>query len=113
MGRKANPAIIGAFVLGAIALGVLGLIVLGSGPFFRDTPACVVCFPGSGDGLSGGRPVKVEGVEVGSVTDIRLRAPGAGIASVKEIAEEGIRIPVFIEIDNDKMSNLGAAGRNL
>ena len=26
---------------------------------------------------------------------------------------EGIRIPVFIEIDNDKLSNLGAGGRNL
>jgi paraquat-inducible protein B len=113
MGKKANPAIIGAFVLGAIALCVVGLIVLGSGRFFRNTARFVVFFPGTVDGLSVGAPVKVKGVEVGSVTDIRLRAPGAGIASVKEIAEEGIRIPVFIEIDNDKMSNLGAAGRNL
>jgi paraquat-inducible protein B len=113
MGKKANPAIIGAFVLGAIALGVLGLIVLGSGRFFRNTARFVIFFPGAVDGLSIGAPVKVKGVEVGSVTDIRLRAPGTRLASAKELAAEGIRIPVFIELDNDKLSNLGASGQNL
>ncbi len=112
MGKKASPAIIGAFVLGAIALGVFGILMLGSGRFFRNTARFVVFFPGTVDGLSVGAPVKVKGVEIGSVTDIRLRAPGAGAASFKDMAE-GIRIPVFIEMDNDKLSNLGASGRNL
>jgi paraquat-inducible protein B len=112
MGKKANPAIIGAFVLGAIALGVFGILMFGSGRLFRNTAQFVVFFPGAVDGLSVGAPVKIKGVEVGSVTDIRLRVAGTGVASVKELAE-GIRIPVFIEVDNDKLSNLGAGGRNL
>jgi paraquat-inducible protein B len=33
--------------------------------------------------------------------------------AAKELAAEGIRIPVFIELDNDKLSNLGASGQNL
>jgi phospholipid/cholesterol/gamma-HCH transport system substrate-binding protein len=112
MGKKANPAIIGAFVLGAIALGVFGILMFGSGRLFRNTAQFVVFFPGAVDGLSVGAPVKIKGVEVGSVTDIRLRVAGTGVATVKELAE-GIRIPVFIEVDNDKLSNLGAGGRNL
>jgi phospholipid/cholesterol/gamma-HCH transport system substrate-binding protein len=112
MGKKANPAIIGAFVLGAIALGVFGILMFGSGRLFRNTAQFVVFFPGAVDGLSVGAPVKIKGVEVGSVTDIRVRVAGTGVATVKELAE-GIRIPVFIEVDNDKLSNLGAGGRNL
>jgi paraquat-inducible protein B len=112
MGKKASPAIIGAFVLGAIALGVFGILMFGSGRLFRNTTQFVVFFPGTVDGLSVGAPVKLKGVEIGSVTDIRLRVAGAGVVSVKQMAE-GIRIPVFIEIDNDKLSNLGAGGRNL
>src|SRR5207249_5081533 len=112
MGKKASPAIIGAFVLGAIALGVFGVLMFGSGRFFRNTARFVVFFPGTVDGLSVGAPVKVKGVEVGSVTDIRLRVAGAGTVNPKEMAE-GIRIPVFIEVDNDKLSNLGANSRNL
>jgi paraquat-inducible protein B len=107
MGRKANPAIIGAFVLGAIALGVFGIIMLGTGRFFRNTTRFVVFFPGTVDGLSVGAPVKIKGVEIGSVTDIRLRVEGAGVVSAKQISEAIQRIPVFIEIDNDKLSNLG------
>ncbi|MCC6765300.1 MAG: hypothetical protein IT293_11625 [Deltaproteobacteria bacterium] len=37
MGRKANPVIIGAFVVGAVALAVAGIVMLGSGRFFADT----------------------------------------------------------------------------
>jgi phospholipid/cholesterol/gamma-HCH transport system substrate-binding protein len=112
MGKKANPAIIGAFVLGAIALGVFGILMLGSGRFFRNTTQFVIFFPGAVDGLSVGAPVKIKGVEIGSVTDIRLRVEGAGTENVNEITE-GFRIPVFIEIDNDKLSSLGAGRRNL
>ena len=96
MGRKANPVVIGAFVVGAIALAVMGIIVFGSGRLFADTTSFVSYFTGSVDGLSVGSPVKFKGVEIGEVTSIQL-----------DLGEEA-RIPVWIEIDNKKIVAYGA-----
>jgi paraquat-inducible protein B len=57
MGRKANPALIGAFVIGALALAVIGVVVLGSGRFFRETVQCVVYIDSTKNGLHVGAPV--------------------------------------------------------
>jgi paraquat-inducible protein B len=35
MSQKANPAVIGVFVVGAVALLVTGVLVFGSGRFFH------------------------------------------------------------------------------
>lgn len=96
MGRKANPLVIGAFVVGAIALAVLGIVIFGSGRFFADTTPFVMYFTGSVDGLSVGSPVKFKGVEIGSVKSIQL-----------DLGEEA-RIPVWVEIDNRKIVARGA-----
>lgn len=42
--RKANPALIGAFVLGAIALAVVAVLLFGSGRFFKKTTRWVIYF---------------------------------------------------------------------
>ena len=97
MGRKANPVVIGAFVVGAVALAVLGIVVFGSGRFFADTTAFVMYFSGSVDGLSVGSPVKFKGVEIGAVTSIQL-----------DLGSEEARIPVWIEVDNKKIIACGA-----
>lgn len=108
MGSKANPAVIGAFVVGAVALAVVSLLVFGSGRMFRSTAKFICFFPGAVDGLNVGAPVKFKGVEVGSVTDIRLRLGEAPkLAEVQQVAI-GVRIPVTIEIDNDKVASQGA-----
>ena len=73
MGKKANPAVIGAFVVGAVVLAVAGLLVFGSGKMFKHTVKFVCFFPGAVDGLNVGAPVRFKGVEVGSVIDVRLR----------------------------------------
>jgi paraquat-inducible protein B len=101
MGKKANPAVIGAFVVGAIALAVTGLLVFGSGRLFRHTAKFICFFPGAVDGLNVGAPVKFKGVEIGSVTDIRLRL-GDTRAVERSDVSKGVRIPVFIEIDPEK-----------
>jgi len=101
MGRKANPTIIGAFVVGALVLSVGALLVLGSGRFFKNTVGFVIFFPGSVNGLNVGAPVKFKGVAIGEVTKIRL--------SVAEAYREDFQIPVFIEIDPQTMSDYGAA----
>ena len=106
MGKKANPALIGAFVVGAIALLVIGLVLFGSGQLFKHTTKFVLFFPGAVDGLNIGAPVKFKGVEVGSVKDIKIRFGQVGDVTAERVAE-GIRIPVMIEIDNDKILSEG------
>src|SRR5438309_1964958 len=99
MGRKANPAIIGAFVIGAVALTVVAVTVWGSGKLFRRQYPCVCYFPGSVNGLSAGAPVKFRGVQIGEVTDVRL---------LYAQARGTPRIPVFLTIDNERMRGLGS-----
>ena len=100
MGRRASPAVIGAFVLGAMALAVIGITIFGSGKLFRKTSTFVIYFPGSVDGLNVGAPVKFKGVEIGSVTQIRI--------NLGEYRAQDSRIPVFVEIDDARASQQGA-----
>ena len=72
MSRRANPTVIGAFVLGAAAIAVLAVIVLGGGRFFQRSVTFVMAFS-EVSGLSVGAPVMVKGVQVGQVTRIQLR----------------------------------------
>ena len=57
MSKRANPALIGAFVLGAIALTVAAVVTIGSGHLFRNTLKFVLYFQGSVNGLEKGSPV--------------------------------------------------------
>lgn len=108
MGKKANPAVIGAFVVGAIALAVAGLLIFGSGRMFKHMIRFVCFFPGQVNGLNVGAPVKFKGVEIGSVTDINIRFGSEDGAMNAETVSKGIRIPVMIEIDQDKVTSRGA-----
>ena len=47
MGKKANPTVIGGFVVGAVALAVAGVLVFGGGQFWASTILWVSYFPGS------------------------------------------------------------------
>src|SRR6185295_10960648 len=108
MGSKANPAVIGAFVVGAIALAVIGIVVFGSGQLFKSTTKAVCFFSGDINGLSVGAPVKFKGVAIGSVSDIRLRLKGETNYLTAESVADGLRIPVVIQLDNDKLIEEGA-----
>jgi paraquat-inducible protein B len=98
MSRKANPTLIGAFVVGAIVLSVLAVVALGAGRYFHKTYEFVLYFSGSVNGLRAGAPVKFRGVEVGSVKDIRLQLDPS--------LEVG-RIPVIVELDPAKITSRG------
>jgi paraquat-inducible protein B len=98
MNKKISPAVIGAFVLGAVALIIIAILVFGSGRLFRQTREFVLYFDNSVNGLRIGAPVKVKGVEVGSVKDIRLQL---------ERGKEP-KIPVIIELDLEKFLSRGA-----
>jgi paraquat-inducible protein B len=100
-GRRANPAVIGAFVLGAVALGAAVVVVWGSGLFFRHTVTFVSYFGGSVNGLNLGAPVKFRGVQIGSVTQIRSR-----LAPPANLKPEELRIPVWFDLDPQQVSGL-------
>lgn len=99
MGKKANPAVIGAFVVAAVALAVAGLVVFGGGKFLRETQQWVLYFDESIKGLAIGAPVIFKGVKVGSVTAIRV---------VVDRETVTIRTPVFVEIESHRFTD--AAG---
>src|SRR5262245_34523253 len=97
MGKKANPTLIGLFVVGAIALAVIGVLVFGSGQFFKHTEKFVLFFPGSVNGLSAGASVKFKGVDIGTVKDIKLVLEREGKK------DSQFTIPVFVEVDPSKI----------
>jgi paraquat-inducible protein B len=92
--KKANPTIIGGFVLGAIALVVVAVAVFGSGKFFSRHPRAVAFFQGNIQGLTVGSIVTLRGVEVGAVKAIQLNLD---VKTMEPI------IPVYMEFDPDRL----------
>ena len=72
MAPKANYFKIGLFVLIAFALIVTGLALLGAAALFERTYPVVTYMDESVQGLAVGAPVKIRGVEIGKVAEIRL-----------------------------------------
>jgi paraquat-inducible protein B len=72
MSRKANPTLIGTFVLGAIALAVVATLLLAGGNWFGERRQHVLYFEGAAQGLQVGAPVVFLGVKVGTVKQIQL-----------------------------------------
>jgi paraquat-inducible protein B len=107
MRTRANARLVGAFVVGAITLAIAAVAVLGSGRLFRKTHPFILVFRGNVNGLRVGAPVKIKGVTIGSVTDIELQLD-IGLESVSN-SDGGIKIPVLIEIDENRISHSGNA----
>lgn len=94
MSQRANPTLIGAFVIGALALLITGLLVLGSGNLSGDRETLVLYFRYSTSGLKVGAPVVLKGVQIGFVKDIEVTYDD----------EAGMfLVPVYIEIDQDQI----------
>jgi paraquat-inducible protein B len=73
MSTRANPMIIGAFVVGAVALLLVALLVWGGTGVFRTRLDYVLFFDAAVTGLNKGAPVLARGVKVGEVVDVQLR----------------------------------------
>ncbi|MEN0036450.1 MAG: MlaD family protein [Cellvibrio sp.] len=73
MSNKKNPSfVIGAFIVGATILSFALLIFFSGGNMFTDKERIIMYFDGSVQGLVVGAPIKLKGVVVGEITDIRL-----------------------------------------
>jgi paraquat-inducible protein B len=73
MSKKANPTLLGVFIVLGLALGVAGLLVFSSARLFTPTQTCVLYFNASLKGLNPGAPVKYRGVTIGAVRDVLIR----------------------------------------
>src|SRR5947207_2923294 len=112
MPKHFSSTAIGMFVISGLALGVLALAVLGSGSLFRRSHKFVCFFDGSLNGLKVGAPLKVRGVEIGSVSEIRLR-PTPSEGQLKQSAEALNALPVIIDIDESQLKSRGGTGAAL
>ncbi len=90
MSKKANPTVIGAFIIGAIAILTILTLLLSGNLFTRQTVEAIMYFEGSVTGLNIGAPVKFRGVKVGTVTDIKL---------IFNRDKNIIQVPVIAKID--------------
>ena len=90
MSRKADPALIGAFVLGAIALSVVTILLVAGDDWFRKHSQHMLYFEGAAHGLQVGAPVVFLGVKVGTVKKIEI---GLDESSRKFV------VPVAIEVE--------------
>ncbi len=112
MGKRINPATVGAFVLGAIGLVLAAVVVFGSGNLFRKTHEFVIYFAGDINGLRVGAPVKFKGVEIGQVKRIKLRLEQEVNRTNGKLRAD-VRIPVIIELDEEKIVSHGGTSIDL
>ena len=96
--NRANPTLIGAFIVGAVTLVALGILLLGGARVFTERRTFVAYFEGSVKGLNVGAPVEFQGVRAGAVTDIQLQFL---------TTELEFRIPVFLQFEPGTMSQVG------
>jgi paraquat-inducible protein B len=89
MSRRANPKLVGGFVLAAIGLVVAAALVFGSLSLFEPTRKFVLFFQGTVDGLAEGSQVLFRGVPLGKVVDVGIRY---------DPTNQSFEIPVIIEI---------------
>lgn len=90
MSKKANPTLIGAFVLVALALTIVAIAVLGKIKLRDDRFRCVAYFTGSLYGLDVGAPVTFRGVNIGRVSAVRINF---------DKGQNTYLIPVVIDIE--------------
>jgi len=96
--ERANPTLIGAFLLGAIALVVTGLMIFGGGQFFTETVTYVAYFPETVSGLNDGAPVNFRGVKVGTVRRIEVQLDAQDLS---------VKIPAYLRLERRRIREIG------
>ncbi len=104
MSKKANPTLIGLFVVTAIGLFILATFLFNDGALFSKKKYYVLFFENTVTGLTVGSPVSFRGVKVGTVTDITLQV---------DPQKKQIYIPVHIEIEPRRFSTAASEGETV
>jgi paraquat-inducible protein B len=93
MSKKANPAVIGGFMLGAVILAVAGILLLGGGEFLKKKQMYILYFDESVKGLEVGAAVTFRGVTIGKVNAVK---------AIVDPEELSFAMEVLIEVDDSK-----------
>ena len=104
MAKRANAAIIGAFVVGALILLIAGALALGAGRWLSSDLRFVLSFREPVTGLIVGSPVEFRGVKVGEVDEIRAIFDPKG---------NTFYFPVNIKLRSDRIERLGSPNGKL
>jgi paraquat-inducible protein B len=96
-----RPVLVGSFILGALALGVLAILTFGGLNLFAKNLRLVVVFKDSIAGLEVGAPVTFRGMRIGRVEGMRLHV---------DVKQQTSWIPVYLEVDLDRISWSGGSG---
>jgi paraquat-inducible protein B len=97
---RANPKVVGGFIIGGLTLLLLAVAALVSGKFLTKSTTFVSFFPESVRGLQIGSPVTFRGVPLGQVTDIEAYMAPDGT---------GIDIEVTYQVNLDRIRDKGGA----
>lgn len=93
MSKPIKPVAIGIFTLGALVLLITAIFIFGGGQLLnKNVIQFVIFFDSSLNGLDVGAPVKMQGVKIGSVSEIILQLDSQSGKVYK---------PVVIEIDRN------------
>lgn len=94
MSKRANPTLVGLFVIIGIVIAVATVLLLSSGQLFSTKVQYVLYFNESVNGLQKGAPVKFKGVTIGAVDEILIHYESQG---------KDIHIPVIIHLNADQI----------
>lgn len=98
MSKSVNPFTIGAFLVGSLVLLVAAILIFGGGQIFKQKSEFVIFFDSTLNGLNVGAPVKLEGVQIGTVKEIAL---------ILDQNAGRISKPVVVEINPEIMRDSG------
>ena len=101
--NRANPTLLGAFVVAGVLLLLAGLIAAAGGSLFSRRDRVVMLFDGSTYGLQVGAPVVFRGVRLGTVATIGL---------LYDPASDSFRVPVVAELERNLIKTLQDQGSN-
>ncbi len=95
MSKRANPTMVGLFVLAGLVLAIAGVIIFGSLQWFSPVSTFIIYFEESAEGLDEGSVVKLRGVAIGRVKEVLIHF---------NQREDDYYLPVLVEINNDKLA---------
>lgn len=92
MSKPVKPFTIGAFLVGSLTLLIAAVLIFAGGELFKQKRQYVIFFDSSMNGLNIGAPVKLDGVQIGTVKSISLVYDEKALKIIK---------PVVVEINPD------------
>lgn len=104
MSQKANPTLVGLFIVAGVVLAIAAVFVTSSSRWFARTEDLILYFDSSLKGLDEGAPLKYRGVTVGSVKKVMIHY---------NQADDDRHMPVLVELRHDLLAELSGGGLQL